>query len=573
MAPSYLPIHNVSMRISTIPHLYRNVKRWTEIVTVLSRYGLADWLSHTNIDFIKDRLKNPDGELLARLSREARIRLALTALGPTFIKIGQLLSTRPDVVGKDLADELRQLQASVPADPPAQVRALLEEELGQTIEEVFSEFEETPIASASIGQVHRAQLRSGERVVVKVQHVGIERKVQEDLDVLAGLALLAEQFPEFANYRPAQNVAEMGRMLKRELDFGREERNLNQFAVMFKDDATVCIPRPITEYCTARVLTMDRIDGLCIAQPELLLANGIDTEAVARRGAELYLEMIFTHGHFHADPHPGNIVVLPGNVIGLLDFGMVGRIDETLREDIEEMLIAIVNHDTGMLTALIQRIGQAPPNLDQAGLAADVADFVGNYSTQSLEYFDLSSALMDMMEIVRRYRIQLPPQVALLIKVLVTLEGSAKLLHSKFSVMELMIPFHKQMFLRRMSPMRHIKKARRFYMEVEQLASILPRRLVEILDQVQAGKFDVHLDHRGLGPSVNRLVLGMLASALFLGSSMLLANKVPPTLYWEPLWFGINDLSILGLAGSTLSLLVGLRLLRAIQKSGHLDQK
>jgi ubiquinone biosynthesis protein len=567
------------MRISTIPHLYRNVKRWTEIVSVLSKYGLADWLSQTNIDFFKDRLKNPDGEILARLSREARIRLALTELGPTFIKFGQLLSTRPDIVGTDLAGELKLLQSDVPGDPPEMVQALLQEELGQSVDEVFAEFEEVPIASASIGQVHRARLRSGERVVVKVQHVGIERKVQEDLDVLTGLALLAEQFPEFTNYRPSQNVAEMGRMLKRELDFGREERNLNQFGAMFKDDGTVCIPRPWTDYCTSRVLTMDRIDGISIAQPERLLATGVDVQAVAQRGAELYLEMIFTHGHFHADPHPGNIVVLPGNVLGLLDWGMVGRIDERLREDIEEMLVAIVQHDTAMLTMLIQRIGKPPANLDEAGLAADVADFVGHYSTQSLEHFDLSGALNDVIEIIRRYGIQLPPQVALLIKVLVTLEGSAKLLSPKFSLMEIMEPFRKQMFLRRMNPGRYMRKLRRFLMEVEGLAEILPRRLADILDQVQSGRFDVHLDHRGMGPSINRLVLGMLTSAMFLGSSWMLANQLPPVVWRGKLWWDLQDhlglahLSILGLIGCTLAIMLGLRLLRAIQKSGHLDQQ
>lgn len=566
------------MRISTIPHLYRNVKRWGEIVSVLSKYGLADWLSLTNVDFFKDRLKNPDGEILARLTREARIRLALTELGPTFIKFGQLLSTRPDVVGTELAGELKQLQSEVPADPPSQVRALLEAELGQPIHELFVEFEDIPIASASIGQVHRARLHSGERVVVKVQHVGIERKVQEDLDVLAGLALLAEQFPEFANYRPSQNVAEMGRMLKRELDFGREERNLNQFGAMFKDDATLCLPRPWTDFCTGRVLTMDRIDGISIAHPDRLLATGVDAAQVAQRGAEIYLEMIFTHGHFHADPHPGNIVVLPGNVIGLLDWGMVGRIDERLREDIEEMLIAIVQHDTPMLTMLIQRIGKPPANLDEAGLATDVADFVGQYSTQSLANFDLSGALTDMIEIIRRYQIQLPPQVALLIKVLVTLEGSAKLLSPRFSLMELMQPFQKQMFLRRLNPARHLRKLRRFLMEVESLAEILPRRLTDILDQVQSGRFDVHLDHRGLGPSVNRLVLGMLTSALFMGSSWMLANELPPVVWKGKLWWDLHDhlglghLSILGLVGCSLAILLGLRLLRAIQKSGHLDQ-
>ena len=561
------------MRISTIPHLYRNVKRWTEIISVLSKYGLADWLSQTNIEFIKVRLKDRDGEILARLTRESRIRLALTELGPTFIKLGQLLSTRPDLIGKELADELKLLQTEVSADPPEQVRATVEVELGQKIEEVFAEFNLTPIASASIGQVHAARLHSGERVVVKVQHANIERKVQEDLEVLAGLALLAEQFPEFANYRPSANVAEMGRMLKRELDFGREERNLNQFTAMFKDDPTVCIPHPWTDFCTSRVLTMDLVDGMSISQPTQLLAAGIDGNEVARRGAELYLQMIFTHGHFHADPHPGNIVVLPGNVIGLLDFGKVGRIDERLREDIEEMLVAMVNHDTPMLTMLIQRIGRAPGNLDQTGLTADIADFVGHFSTQALDQFDLGGALTEMIEIVRRYRIQLPPQVAQLIKVLVTLEGSAKLLSPKFSLMELMRPFQKRMLLRRLNPARHFRKLRRFFIEIEQLAEILPRRVMDMLDQAQAGKFDVHLDHRGLGPSVNRLVLGMMTSALFLGSSLLMAYNVPPILFSEKTYFGLQNVSILGFLGNCLSILIGLRLIHAIGKSGHLDQK
>jgi ubiquinone biosynthesis protein len=367
--------------VRTIPHLYRNVKRWTEIIAVLSKYGLADWLAQTNIEFIKDRLKHKDGEALARLTREARIRLTLTELGPTFIKLGQLLSTRPDLVGRELADELVQLQTATPADPPETVRKLVESELGEPLDELFADFDLVPIASASIGQVHVARLKTGERVVVKVQHAGIESKVNEDLEVLAGLAQLAEQFPEFKPYRPVANVAEMGRTLRRELDFGREERNLHQFAELFRDDPTICIPRAYTELSTPRVLTMDMIDGIPLSQPGLLEAAGLDPEEVARRGAQLYLQMIFTHGFFHADPHPGNILLLPGNVIGLLDFGMVGRIDDRLREQIEDMLLAIVQHDVPLLVRVIKQIGKPPPQLDEAGLANDVADFVGHYST------------------------------------------------------------------------------------------------------------------------------------------------------------------------------------------------
>ncbi|MBM4093600.1 MAG: AarF/ABC1/UbiB kinase family protein [Planctomycetes bacterium] len=562
------------MRISTIPHIYRNVRRWTEILSVLSKYGLADWLSRLNIEMFKTHLKGGrQGEALALQTPEKRIRLALTDLGPTFIKLGQLLSTRADLVGGTLADELRQLRDDVPADPPATVRRLVEAELGQAVEELFVEFDDVPVASASIGQVHRARLRSGEMVAVKVQHAGIERKVREDLDVLAGLALLAERIPEFAQYRPKETVAEIARMLRRELDFGREERNLQQFSAFFEGDATVCIPQAYTELCTVRVLTMQWIDGTKLTDREQLTAAGFDLREVARRGAGLYLQMIFVNGYYHADPHPGNIMLLPGNVISLLDFGMVGRVQERLREDIEEMLSAIVQNDVALLTMLIKRVGSVPPDLDESGLVADIADFVGVYSGQPIDRFDLSGALTDMTEIIRRYHISLPAQAAMLIKVLVTLEGTTRMLSAEFSLMEVMRPFHRKMLLHRLSPARQLRKLRRIRWEFEQLIEVLPRRIIDILEQVQTGTFDVHLDHRGLGPSVNRLVLGMLASALFLGSSLLLSREVPPVLFPESSFLGFQKLSVFGLTGCFVAVLLGLRLLRAIGKSGHLDRR
>lgn len=561
------------MRITSIPHIYRNVKRWTEIVSVLSKYGLADWISRLNVDYFKDRLKNRDGEALARQTPEERIRQALTELGPTFIKLGQLLSTRPDLVGVQLAEELKQLQADVPADAPDLVCVLIENELGQPVSELFAEFDDVPLASASIGQVHAARLASGEQVVVKVQHAGIEETVREDLDVLAGLALLAERVPELAAYRPSATVAEMGRVLRRELDFGREERNLQQFYERYKDDATVRIPQPFTEYCTGRVLTMERVDGVSLEERVRLLAEGYDLEEVARRGARLYLNMIFEYGVYHADPHPGNLVLLPGNRLGLLDFGMVGRLEERLREDIEEMLLAITSHDVSMLTAVIVRIGETPPDLDERALATDVADYLSDYATQPMDKLDLGTALSDMTQIIHRHKIKLPAQVAMLLKTLITLEGTGRLLSPNFSLLEMLQPLHRRMLFRRLSPGRQWRKFMRFYIETERLAEILPRRLTEILEQIQAGKFDVHLYHRALEPSVNRLVLGMLTSALFLGSSWMLSNQVSPLLFPDHTYLGFHRISILGLSGCAISFLMGLRLLRAINKSGHLDSK
>lgn len=558
------------MRITAIPQLYRHVNRWGEIISVLSKYGLANWVSRLDWEFAKRFFKDADGELLARHRPETRIRLALTELGPTFIKLGQILSTRADLIGADLAGELRLLQEEVRPDPPDVARSTVESELGRNIELVFAEFSDEPIASASIGQVHLARLRDGREVVVKVQHAGIIDKVRVDLDILVGLAQMAEMVPEFAPYRPRAVVAEFQRTLRRELDFGREERNMRQFAVDFADDPTVCIPRSFPELCTNRVLTMERLVGIRLIEHERLIAAGYDLEAVARRGADLYLKMIFVHGYYHADPHPGNLVVLPGNVIGLLDFGMIGRIDEPLRENIEEMVTALVEHDAMHLTSIITRIGMTPPQLDQAALSVDLADFVGHYANQRFDEFDLGGALNEMMDIIRRYQIMLPERVALLVKVFVMLEGTSRLLSPSFSLMEVMRPYQRQLFWRRLSPSRQARKLRRLYSELEHLAEVLPRGLVEILHQVQTGSFDVHLDHRGLEPSVNRLVLGMLASALFLGSSLLLAQRVPPKIPWPSF---LEDLSVLGTVGSILSILLGLRLWRAISKSGHLDRR
>ncbi|MGY8768735.1 MAG: ABC1 kinase family protein [Pirellulales bacterium] len=548
------------------------MNRWTDILKVLSKYGLADWINQLNLDFAKGVLKAHDGELLAKYSREARIRMALAELGPTFIKLGQILSTRPDVVGVSLADELKKLQADVPADSPESVRNAVETELCQPIEELFSEFDDVAMASASIGQVHRARLFTGESVVVKVQHGGIEDKVNEDLDILAGIASLAERIPEFANYRPAATVAEFQRALRRELDFGREERNLLQFASEFEKNHTVHIPIVYSELCTSRILTMEYIEGIKLSETEKLIESEIDLAEVARRGAELYMKMIFKSGFYHADPHPGNILVLPGDVIGLLDFGMVGRIDERLREEIEDLMVGITTGDADLLTSVLMRIGSMPADLNENELRRDVGDFISDYTNQSLEELNFTDAINDMFEIIRRYSIMLPPQVAMLLKTMVMLDGTSRELNPEFSLVELFKNYRSKIIMRRLSPARRMKKLWKMYGEVERLVEVLPRRLTDILEQVRTGKFDIHLDHRRLGPSVNRMVMGMMASALFLGSSLLLSQNVPPVVFREEFILGMKDVSILGLTGCLVSIGLGFRLLFAINKSGNLDK-
>lgn len=552
------------MRLKSIPQLYRHVNRWAEILAVLSKYGLAGWIDRLGVNFAKGLFRDRQGMALCSHSRETRIRLAFEELGPTFIKLGQILSTRPDVVGVALADELAKLQDNTPADPFPEIRATIERELGQPLEELFLDFEETPIASASIGQVHRARLHTGEWVAVKVRHPRIEDTIRRDLEILTGLAHLAERVPEWTNYRPRASMAEFQRTLRRELDFGREERNLQQFVHMFAGDPTVRIPRSFADFCTPRILTMQFLDGVKLSQAQNAENTAFDLEEVARRGADMYLRMIFVHGYYHADPHPGNLVLLPNNVIGLLDFGMVGRIDDSLRDDVETMLMALGERDAGRLTRVVVKLGQIPPDLDHSALNHDIADFVAHYGHQSIESIRLGEAINEMTEIVRRYRIMLPARIAMLLKMLVMLEGTARLANPRFCLMDVLIPHQKQLVWHRMHPLRRLKRYRRILGEVEHMAEVLPRKMLDMVDQLQSGKFDVHLDHRGLEPSVNRLVLGMLASALFLGSALMLSHEV------RPLVWGV---SLLGAAGSIVSMALGLRLLRAINKSGHLDRR
>jgi ubiquinone biosynthesis protein len=574
--------------IPSVPQLYRNVRRWTEIVSVLSKYGLADWLSQFNIDFLTNLLRASGDESQSALNQHKRIRLALTELGPAFIKFGQLISTRPDLIGNDLADELAHLQSDTPHDSFEVIREIIESDQGRSIEDVFVEFEQTPIASASIGQVHLAKIKDPEfgviEVVVKVRHAGIDRTLETDLDIVAGLAQLAERIDEFKPYQPQLVVRELSRAMRRELDFEREQRNLFQFGQLFEKNTDIVIPRTFADLCSSRMITMQRLSGQSLREAK---KNNHDPEHlawVARTGADLYLRMIFNHGFYHADPHPGNILLTDDGKIGLLDFGMVGRISEGLREDIESMLMAIVGQDVPMLTSLIKRVGSCPPDLDEGALSNEVADFVGQYSTQTMAHFDMSGALNDFIAVVRSYRITLPTEASMLIKTLVTLEGTGQMLNSDFSLMEVMKPFQRMLLLKRLSPARQIRKMRRFYLEVEQLVDALPTRLTNILEQVQTGSFDVHLVHRRLGPTANRLVLGLMTSALFLGASLMLSYKVPPLLFPTQSinasgqivltagWFGIQDLSMLGLTSLIVSLMMGLRLIWAIRKSGNLDQ-
>jgi ubiquinone biosynthesis protein len=401
--------------------------------------------------------------------------------------------------------------------------------------------------------------------VVKVQHQGIEDKVTTDLEILMTLAELAEKHDRNLRlYRPQAIVNEFQRGLLRELDFRREGRNLEEFTRNFKGDPAVHIPKPFFRLTSRCVLTMERLEGFSIADENRLRQERMDTKEIAERGARLYLDMIFRDSFYHADPHPGNIWVLSDGVIGLLDCGMVGRLDEQTREEVEGMLLSAIERDAAYLTEHVIRIGSVPQGFDRDGLRADIVDFVAEYVGQSLKDFDLSGALNALTAIIRRHRIVLPARVSLLLKVLVMLEGTSRALNRDFSLAELLQPYYANTIQRRLSPERLIRRLRRSYRDWDRFIDMLPRGLGDILQRVRDGKFDVNLEHRRLDATVNRLVYGILTAALFVGSCQLLSRQVPPT---------IGGVSILGTIGLLLSLALGFRLVRAIRKSGGLSDR
>ncbi|PAY15691.1 ABC transporter [Rhodopirellula sp. SM50] len=606
------------MKITAIPQLYRNLRRWREILAVLRRYGLADWLSqHRRLPF-QGWFKDHRGTPLAEYTREQRVRMALTDLGPTFIKLGQILAARPDLVGIALSEELKGLRANVRPDDIATVRKTLAGELGDDYESHFASIDAQPLASASIGQVHRAVLNDGRRVVLKVQRAGIEKTVKQDIEVLSGLAVLAERVDTVAAWRPSDVVRQLAPIITRELDFSRERQSLEHFSAWIaKHSADVVVPNPVAPLCTRRVLVMDELMGRSLAEclrdsehPSSSTAaqrakstrtdeppsqgNGAAAKPSGENGrreqlakitldvdrcemighaiADVYLAMIFEEGLFHADPHTDNLFLLEDGRLGILDFGMTGRIDERLRENIEDMLVAISGGDQNRLTRLIRRVGETPPTLDESALSIDVADFIGTYGQQSMDEFDLAGALTALTELLHKHSIKLPNQSALLLKMLISLEGTLSELGASFDSLKVIRSLAHKTMLRRLSPQRRFRQARRIYLEAESFLESAPDELVSLMQMLRRGETRFTLEHQRLGPSVNRLVLGVMASAVFLGSSLLLAQQVSP-LISIPLYFTtLEPISLFGLVGMVGSISVMLWLLLAIARSGHLTR-
>lgn len=529
------------------------LSRLADVLSVLVRFGLAEWVGRRPRPWLGRRLRGRDGRRLDELPQSVRLRLAIEELGGTFLKIGQLLASRPDLVGQEAADELARLRAGVPADPFEAVTTVLATELGRPVETVFRHLDPQPIASGSIAQVHRATLADGRTVAVKIQHPGVEERVSADLVLLGHLAGLAARHSGLARFQPEAVVAELGRMLRDELDFTREARHLERFRGNFAGDPSVRFPAPLPGLASRRVLVMELLEGVPFANLAQPTANGA---ALARRGAHLWLEMLFRDRFYHADPHPGNLLLLPDGAIGVLDAGMANALTPRTAEALEEILAGIATGDAAAAARAVVHLCQAPRGFDEVAFADDLAELAQRHGRTAIDQLDLAGALRDFADLIARHRLILPGVVARLLRMLMLLDGTARDLGADVSLAALAHPYARTLLKRRLSPLaqaRHVLRASGAWWR---LAGELPQQVGDILDLVRRGRLDVHLEHHRLEPVVNRLVSGVVLAALFLGSALL----------WRADEQGLR--SWFGLLGCLVSGMLALRLLWRTRHQG-----
>jgi ubiquinone biosynthesis protein len=560
-------------KIGVLSRTYRHINRYRQIITVLFRYGFGDIVNRLNVgqyvEIGMQMVSKKRRDHVDNLTREERIRIALEELGPTFVKLGQILSTRPDLVPVSLIRELSKLQDEVPPFPVSQAREILERELSMTVGEVFERFDSVPYAAASIGQVHRARLKTGEEVIVKVQRPDIEHTIEVDLEILLHLATLVERHIEdWEIYRPTRIVEEFARVIEKEIDYTVEASYAERFARQFIGNDTIFIPRIFREFSTRRVLTMEYVTGIKASNVVRLDAEGYDRTIIAERGADLLLQQVFTHGFFHADPHPGNVFILPGNIICYLDFGMMGSVDRKSREDIADMVYALVERDESGVVDSLLRIVDFEEEPDRRTLEADMANFMELYLYKSLKDIRIQTVLQQLLELITRYRLILPFDRFLMMKALSTMEGLGLMLDPDFDMTEKAAPFIRRLKLGRLSPKRIIGEFLATSGELLQLLRIIPGELRDILKQVKQGKVRIGFEHRGLerlifevDRSSNRIAFALVVSSLIVGSSLVITTQVGPLLFGFP---------VLGLLGFSMAGILGLWLLIAIIRSGRI---
>jgi ubiquinone biosynthesis protein len=510
-------------------------KRLGEVARVLARNGLATWLERAPglVDAktqqrLVDQVVGPD---VADLSDGERLRNALVELGTTWVKFGQMLSLRPDVVGADVAAELEGLQSAVPADPPGVAQRTLEKELGAGVSDLFASFEEEPFASGSVAQVHRATLADGASVAVKVIHDGAVERVHEDLELMAGIAAYVEaRDPDLAQLRPTILVDEFAQMMEGAVNLGEELHNLQQVGANFANEPDVVIPTPYPNRSSSKVLTMSMLTGAPFADRAGVEATGWHVDALVRRSADIYMEMIFRDGLYHADPHPGNFLIPDDKHLAILDFGDVGRLSSSRRLQLESLVIAIGVRDVDELVDVVVEMTTPPPGTDIRALRADIESWLNRYLLVDVGHLDMAAIIGSGMELLHRHKLVLPADLALLFRVLLRLQGLGRGVGTEVRVTELLQPYVSSMMADRFSPQRIARNAARSLRGWEHLVSRIPDDVGSLLDQLRAGTLGVDIRVRDVDHSIDHVVDGLVTSASVLAGAQLISRRAGPTL-------------------------------------------
>jgi ubiquinone biosynthesis protein len=511
-----------------------HVDRYFQVAAALRRHGLGFAAGLLGLDRMLPRARGGAADAAMRATAESpvHLRAAFEELGPTFMKLGQLLSTRSDLLPPAFVAELAKLQDAAPPVATEEIRAVIRTELGAEPDKVFASFDDRPLASASIGQAHTATLADGTRVVVKVRRPGAVSQVQMDLEIMQNLAVRAARAWDFArDFDVVGIVDEFAATIRAELDYLEEGRNAERFARDFENDAGVVIPRVFWEHTTSRVLTLERMGGMNVADTVALDEAGVDRHLVARRGADIVLKMIFEDRFFHADLHPGNLFIHTDGTIALVDFGMVGVIGEELRGHLSRLFIAMVRGEVDLLTSALIEVSVTGASVDRRALRDDLRPFVARYRLRSVQQTPFARMMADLFAIVRANRVRLPREMILLFKALLLIEALAIRLDPEFRLGEALEPYAERLSWERLRASVIARRLVKASTDVGELALDLPaivRRLVDVADTTG---IQVHLRAAELEPLVgraerigNRLVAGMIGAALITGIGGLVAS-------------------------------------------------